>query len=128
MLFVLYTLNPSEYALILCCALHFSDPGCAQRVHAQLRKLLCLCMCMVCNVSFSTASGLGRHEQATGHGGRGLPPLPITRVHTRKRFTFRQKRDYLLSVRSVAETECGGDMHHARKLVSARTGVKPKRL
>jgi hypothetical protein len=85
-------------------------------------------LCIVCMLSFSTTPSLGCHEQATGHGGRGLPPVPTTRVDRRQRFTFRQKRDYLQSVRCVAECQCGGDMHHARKIVEARTGVKVNRL
>ena len=99
----------------------------AERVHAQLRAYMNLFMCVVCKMSFHSASGLGRHEQATGHS-RSLPDLPLKHTRTRKRYTFRQKRDYLLAVRQVVQEACGGDMHHARKIVSRRTGVKPARL
>jgi hypothetical protein len=114
-------LHCTIYALATLYVSTSDPPGCAQRVHAQLRRLMGMFMCMVCFVSFKSASGLGRHEQATEHQ-RTLPKLSTKQTKGRKRYTFRAKRDHLLSVRTVSEG-CGGDMFHARKIVSLRTGV-----
>ena len=94
-----------------------------------LSKLAAVLVCLICFQVLGSASGLGRHWQATGHA-TGIPEINETEKELlkRTRYTFRQKRDYINAVRQVAAEECGGSFFAARKLVCRRTGVSAKNL
>ena len=74
---------------------------------------------------FRSASGLGRHHQASGHG-PSYEPLPI-RHKRRYKYSFRRKRELILQVLQATEA-LSGDAHQAKVLISNRTGVSSSNL
>ena len=75
-----------------------------------------------CGRSFQHAMHLGCHYQRSGHGSSA----PVERtVRGRRSYSFRRKRDILIELDNLAETQ---DIEFAAQLLSRRTGVHPSLL
>ena len=84
-----------------------------------------LFMCMICALCFPSASGLGRHHQATGHAPAYAQLGPPKR--TRNRYSFKRKRDLVLDVLRLTRLY-NGDAKQARLEVANRSGANTSNL
>jgi hypothetical protein len=108
-------------------------PVAPRQLALLVTALSSLFVCLLCRRCFSSATGLHRHYQASGHDATFAPVLPpmTAMAHVRRfAYTFRQKRDYILDVQRLLAEWGAGEFYakKAREVIARRSGVSPSNL